>query len=225
MQHSAEHMSPESFNTLYNKCVQQCQRASSAMPWESPVFYANWVGQFYYFVAHATRLLCAAGARLGIDQDVAHIRFLDHCQEEKHHEKLLLKDLEGLKTSLADHVEHPLTAQLYQSQYYLVEHHEPLALMGSILYLEGMSLSVGQEVKARILVSHGMKACHFINLHVGEDVDHMAKAQKLISTLTPKQLWFIGRSVEQTAFIYESLLDILYAKSSATGLRQGRTAA
>lgn len=185
---------------------------SRQAPWEDREFYANWVGQFYYFVAHATRLLAASAARLTMDRDALHIRFLDHCQEEKHHEKLLLKDLEEMGRSIDEFPESPTVAHLYQSQYYLIDYRDPIALFGSVFYLEGLSLHSGLEIYGRLKKVHGDDACNFIRVHVTEDQDHMEKAHAALRTLPPDQLQLIDWSMRQTAGIYISLIQELQAK-------------
>src|SRR4051812_16609202 len=89
-------------------------------PWEKPDYYAAFLAQFYYFLVHATRLLCLSGARFSVKEDALHLFCLDHCQEEKNHELLALNDLKHLGYDIKDFPESPNIAQMYQSQYYLI---------------------------------------------------------------------------------------------------------
>lgn len=192
--------------SAHNDLMESLDRVLMSCPWEDPRFYAVWCGQFYYFVAHATRLLAASAARLGLDRDALHIRFLDHCQEEKHHEKLFLKDLAELGYGIEAIPEFPMTAQLYQSQYYLIDYKDPIALFGSIFYLEGMSLSSGPEIYRRVKAAHGDACCNFVRVHVSDDQDHIEKAKAALRLLTPEQLEHVEWSMKQTGAIYEAIV-------------------
>lgn len=182
-------------------------------PWEYQPAYAAWCGQFYFFVCHATRLLAASAARLGVDRDELHVRFLDHMQEEKHHEKLFEMDLKAMNYSIEGLKEWTITSQLYQSQYYLVEHESPMALLGNIFYLEGMSIYSGPEILTRTLAAHGSKACSFMRVHVSEDCDHVAKATNALAKLNPADLAAVRKSHAQTTYIFEQLMAEIMAET------------
>lgn len=201
-------MSPaaQSLFAHHERLMQSLDRISKQCPWEDPRFYALWCAQTYHYVAHSTRTLSAAAARFNVDRDAQHIRFIDHCQEEKHHEKMLRADMKAIGFNLSDFPEMPMTAQLYQAQYYLIEHRDPIALFGNIFYMEGFSLSSGPEIYARCQKAHGEKACTFLRVHVGEDVEHLEKAKQMLLTLPDDQLRLIEWSLAQTAVCYEALL-------------------
>ncbi|MBX2986969.1 MAG: iron-containing redox enzyme family protein [Bdellovibrionaceae bacterium] len=192
--------------TTHDELLTTLDRIFKDSPWEDPRFYAQWCGQFFYFVAHATRLLAASAARLDLTNDPLHIRFLDHCQEEKHHEQLFLNDLKALGYRIEDLPEFPMTAQLYQSQYYLIDYKDPIALFGSIFYLEGMSLTSGPEVYERVKKAHGDAATTFLRVHVSEDMDHIEKAKAALRQLSDRQLEIVEWSLKQTASIYEAIM-------------------
>ncbi len=175
-------------------------------PWENKDFYMNWCAQFFFFVAHATRLLAASAARLHLDRDASHLRFLDHCQEEKNHEKLFERDLEYFGKKPSDFEEHPLASLLYVSQYYLIDYDDPMALFGSILFLEGMSISAGPEIYDRLHAKYGDQGCHFIKVHVHDDQDHIIKAKKALENLTEKEMLAITKSYLQSSYAFNQLL-------------------
>lgn len=190
----------------HDEMMERLEAISKDTPWENPEFYAQWCGQFYYFVCHATRMLAAAAARFPVDRDVLHWRFLDHCQEEKHHENLFLDDLKNMGRSIKEFPESPLTAQMYQSQYYLIEHRDPIALFGGVFYMEGMSLGPGPEIYKRARAAHGEQACNFIRVHVSEDQDHLQKAKTALRALPEEHLQLVEWSMSQTGVVYEALL-------------------
>lgn len=197
---------PQSLFASQDKVLSTLDEMFRAAPWEDPKFYAMWCAQTYYFVSNSTRLLAAGAARLPVSRDVQHIRFINHCQEEKHHEVLIQRDLEALGFSVEDIPELPMTAQLYQSQFYLIEHHDPVALFGNIFYMEGMSLSSGPGVYERTRKAFGDKATTFLKVHVSNDIGHMEKAKAVLRTLTEPQLDLVERSLWQTVAIYESMV-------------------
>lgn len=184
-------------------------------PWENKEFYAEWCAQFFYFVAHATRLLAASASRLQLDKDPLHLRFLDHCQEEKNHEKLFEKDLLAMGKKPNNYSEHPLACLLYQSQYYMIDYVNPMALFGSILFLEGMSISVGPEIGERIEKIYGKDATNFIRVHVHDDQDHIEKAYKALEQMDSKELSAIYQSYQISGYAFNQLLLELKEKYQA----------
>lgn len=203
------------FDSLWDMHLEEMKKTKAFMdqcPWENKEFYAAWCAQFFYFVAHATRLLAASAAHLQLDRDALHLRFIDHCQEEKHHEKLFLKDLEAMGKNIEDYPEHPLAAFMYESQYYLIDYKDPIALFGSILFLEGMSLVAGPEIYARLKKTYTDECCHFIKVHVNDDQDHIEKAKKALSTLSAKEIEVIAISYKQSAYAFNTMLKEIQAQ-------------
>jgi hypothetical protein len=189
---------------------QETMKVSDAVlsdcPWENRDYYAHWCGQSYYLVAHATRMLAASAARLPLDRDDAHMRFIDHCQEEKHHEKLYENDLKFMGRKVQEFEEHPLTSSLYQSQYYLLDYKDAIAPMGGIFYLEGVSVYSGNMLLDRCVKAHGEKACTFLTVHIHDDQDHMKKAEMLLSKMTPAELAVVKTSYHQFSYAYMQFL-------------------
>jgi hypothetical protein len=176
-------------------------------PWDNKDFYAAWLAQTYYYVCHSTRLLAASAARFGVDQDDLHQRFREHMGEEKKHEALALKDLEALGYRVDQIGEWPATASFYQSQYYLIEHRDPRALLGYILMLEGLAVSVAKELHNRTSESFGKKASVFLKVHAEEDIGHLDSAFKFISGFDNPALRIISGSFEQSFFLYRQMLE------------------
>lgn len=179
---------------------------SQKCPYSDPRFYAPWVSQFYYFVVHATRMLAAAASRMDVSQDELHFHFLNHAQEEKNHDKLVLKDLEALGHTIEEFPELPLTAQLYQSQYYFATYKHPLSIMGGILYMEGLSLKIGPEILKVCKEAHGESACQFVIEHAEADQEHLREAFQVLHQVPPLCLEQIHWSMQQMAAIYEAVI-------------------
>jgi thiaminase len=177
------------------------------LPWEDKNFYANWLAQSYYFLCHATRLLCVAGARFDVhENEPLHLRCLEHSRQEMRHEKLAMKDLKELGFPISDFAQLPMAAQLYQSQYYLIEHEDPCAIFGSVLYLEGLSVGVGKEIYRRVKAAHGDECASFLRVHVNEDIGHIEEAFQSLNGLNGKQLASVAWSLVQNHAIYTQML-------------------
>lgn len=167
---------PNNLRKVYEESCSKSSEVFRAAPWEDRLFYALWLSQMYYFLCHATRLIHIAGAHFKIKDDVWHVRCIDHAVQEKFHERMALNDLIDLGYNIEEFGETAEVAPLYQSQYYLVQHNDPISIYGSILYLEGLSLFVGKEITDRVVKTHGADAASFLITHTNEDVGHIEQA-------------------------------------------------
>ena len=165
--------------TLMNE-IKEAANHILSFPWENEEFYAHWLAQTYYYVSHSTRLLALSAARFGMDKDNLHQRFLKHCQEEKKHERLAVTDLQSLGKKLSDYPELSATCNFYQTQYYWIEHVAPETFFGYIIALEGLAVEVGERLNNKIKGCHVGKTSRFLEVHAGEDPDHLDKALEMI---------------------------------------------
>jgi hypothetical protein len=195
--------------TVLDHSMLEVGAASRAFPWSDRAAYADWIAQTYHYVKHSTRLLAAAAARFPTDEagDALHHRFAKHMAEEKKHELLCLHDLKALDFPLGAFSELPATRMFYASQYFEVEHTDPMALFGYILVLEVTSVREGGWVKDRIVEAHGEKAAAFVRLHSEEDVGHVEKALRALEVATATQRDRIGANMRQTARGYRAILE------------------
>ncbi len=222
MKNNPVNLSVEKLFLENKKMMTRLDQIVARAPFDDANYYADWLGQFFYFVAHATRLLAASAARLPFNRDTLHIRFIDHCQEEKHHEKLILEDLKALGYNIEDIPELPITAQLYQSQYYLIDYHDPVALFGCILYLEGMSLHSGKQIYQTVRTHFGEPASSFVRVHTQDDITHIDKAKKALQPLTAKEAELVMWSMRQNAVIYETMMLELEKKHGTRAAQHSR---
>jgi thiaminase len=197
----------ERIRKLHTDLLENTYPEMTKYPFEDPQFYGHWLSQHYYYTSHTTRMLCAAAARMGMNYDNLHTRFLKHASEERHHEKLILKDLKALNKDINEFPELPVTAQLYQSQYYLIEHKSPVSLLGAALFLEGLSYKVGPSIYEITKKHHGGKASNFIRVHAMVDQDHIIEAQEALDLIEPNDLPHVEWSLKQTASIYQGILN------------------
>ncbi|MGE9743938.1 iron-containing redox enzyme family protein [Bdellovibrio bacteriovorus] len=189
--------------TLLNSSKKQIE----AFPWEDKNAYSAWVSQTFYFARHTTRLLAMAGARTPFGAPEFHNRFLAHCAEEKGHDKLLVNDLKTLGSKMDEWPEMPGTCALYQTQYYYIEHHSPMAFFGYILGLEALAAHFGDYMNKRIEKAWGPKAAHFIRVHAEEDVGHTEEALTKIASLSPDDQVVVMQNLRQTLSYYDQMLN------------------
>lgn len=173
-------------------------------PWEEKEFVCDFLAQTFYYVSHSEKLLALAIARLN-DSGLAK-RFKEHLSEEHNHELLAVNDLKRLKSNLANHKECPQTRTFYECQYYKIEHQNPLALMGYILFLEELAAKEGSYIHDLIKKKHGVSST-FLKVHGEEDLDHVAKARELIFDLPLEVQSIINVNFEQSRKNYYAMLD------------------
>lgn len=186
-------------------------RVMHAFPWETGKYYAEWLAQTHFYVNYSTRLLAASASRFLLSQNKLHLRFATHMGEERSHELLCIRDLQHLGKNIANFEELPSTLALYSSQFYLIEHHDPSALLGYILFLEAMASTTGKRVFERVLKAYGTESCRFWKVHAEEDVDHVADAVKQLGQLSEVQQALVCRNVSISGYLYNSMINQIVA--------------
>jgi hypothetical protein len=142
-----------------------------------------------YYVARASVPLLRAAARrarrLGFAPALA-AYFAAHEREERHHARWILDDLAALGRSRAKVSAGlpPLSvARGVGAQYYLIEHHHPLALLGYMLVLEG-GVPNGTVIEAMIarsgLPRHGFRT---LLRHSLDDPGHNSDLERVLDGL------------------------------------------
>ena len=185
---------------VLNQAIIQSVETCNALPWDNKDFYANYLAQTFYYVRHSTRMLATSAGRLTYeDQQNLHLRFLKHLSEEAGHEKLAINDLKSMGHVPQDYQELNSTRCFYEPQYYKIEHRDPLAIMGYILYLEVLAQNVCPPLAKKISNLYGKKASTFLLVHGEEDPHHVEEAQKLLASLNPAALEIIVENLEQSS--------------------------
>lgn len=197
----------------YQSSVDYMSKAFKEFPWENKLAYAQYLAQTYYYVCHSTRLLAASAARFSQADQGFHNRFLKHTGEETSHELLALRDLQKLGYNIKDFPELAQTRTFYETQYYKIEHIDPIALMGYILALETMAAKELKGTCEKLNALYGRDCVKFLNVHNEEDPDHVDKALEVISKLSQERLEAINHNMEQTAICYADLLQAAKVKS------------
>ncbi len=190
-----------------DQAIVQSVEMCNKLPWHDREFYSNYLAQTFYYVRHSTRMLATSAGRLTYeDQQNLHLRFLKHLSEEAGHEKLAINDLKHMGHTPNDYKELNSTRYFYETQYYKIEHRDPLAIMGYILYLEVLAQNVCPPLSKKIETLFGKKASTFLLVHGEEDPHHVEEAQKLLMTLSPPSLEIIIENLEQSANAFNLIM-------------------
>jgi pyrroloquinoline quinone (PQQ) biosynthesis protein C len=188
--------------------------AVASFPWDKKVAYAEFIAQTYYYVRHSTRLLALAAGMIEPGNRKAFDRFIKHIGEERNHELLARRDMEGLGFNLDEMSEMPVTRLLWEPQYYKVIHQSPMALMGYILPLEALAANEGGKVVQVLEQTYGSKCLHFLRLHGEEDIKHVKDAIALTESLGESDLLLVQENIEQTVLAYSLFLKEIAKKAS-----------
>lgn len=110
----------------------------------------------------------------------------DHIREEAEHDSWLLDDLtaagSGPQAAL-DPVPPPLVASLAGAQYYWIEHHHPVALLGYIAVLEGHAPASGLAPRLARLTGLPAPAFRTVHEHARLDDGHTGELYALLDRL------------------------------------------
>lgn len=209
-------MNAKQVMNTHQKLMSQMLQKTKGSPFDDRDYYATWLSQFYYFVSHATRMLTAAASRVSISQDPLHLRFLQHAGEEVHHDEYIVEDLRCLGYDIRQMPELAITSQMYQSQYYFIDYKSPAAVLGGVMYYEGLSVGVGKYIYKVCAQEFGEDCCSFVKSHSFHDDDHLPEAVALLESLPQQDLAFILENMQQSAQIYDMMTDKVLEVSQAT---------
>lgn len=181
--------------------------------WENKDFYAGWLFQTYSFVNHSTRLLALGAGCAKLSERDLHKRFISHIAEESGHEVLAEQDIKRLGYKMSDFSELPQTRLFYTHQYWNVQNHGPSALMGWILFLEGVACLYGRQVMEKVK-PFGSKCTNFLRVHAEEDQGHIDSAFKAIEEINrPEDTIHLIQNMQTSYWCYDAIL---------TGLAEGK---
>lgn len=123
--------------------------------------------------------------------------FLEHYEEERGHADWLADDL---RTAGVDVKKRPLdllATQFVGTQYYLIQHIHPTALLGYMAVLEGSPMPIEQVEELEAL--HGKDLLRCLRFHAEHDVDHREELWKVIDSQPEHLHSVILNSAVQTA--------------------------
>ncbi|MEU1483635.1 iron-containing redox enzyme family protein [Streptomyces sp. NPDC005752] len=110
----------------------------------------------------------------------------EHIQEERNHDTWLLEDIRAAGSLPGDALgpmPSPLVAALAGAQYYWIEHHHPVALLGYIAVLEGYAPA--PDLTSRIADTTGLPnaALRTVQEHAALDTGHLDELYALLDRL------------------------------------------
>lgn len=109
-----------------------------------------------------------------------------HVLEEEGHDRWVLEDLERLGIRREDvlrRMPSPTMAGLVGAQYYWIRHHDPVALLGYIVVLEGYPSTVSAVDEFTSRTALPSAAFHTVREHAAVDGDHSFELDRLIDRL------------------------------------------
>lgn len=171
--------------------------------------YCEWLAQTYFFVRHSTALLGFAMPHL--KNEALRHHFEHHLAEEERHDTMLLKDLERMGRKITDFQEMPETQAFYQSQYYRIQFECGTALLGYILFLEGLAANWAKDSYDKIKDVHKGSVL-FLKVHAEEDPQHLQDAMKTILALPEDQQACILNNLKFTECIYHKMIQNMAIK-------------
>ena len=121
-----------------------------------------------------------------------------HLEEERQHEKWLADDLKSAGIDVATLPISPEAVAMAGSQYYLIYHVDPAALLGYMAVLECFPLSA--EHMDALEAVHGKDICRTLRYHAKNDVDHGADVLAMIDRLPENCFRLVLENAVQTAF-------------------------
>lgn len=130
-----------------------------------------------------------------------HAYFAEHLEEERNHEKWLAKDIENLGIQVGG-MEY-LAAALAGTQYYLIKHVTPLALLGYMALLEGYPASDEQVQQLEALYPDSVSTLKY---HAVHDREHRAELSKQLDAVPEEFHELIIWNAVQSARLYGHLL-------------------
>jgi hypothetical protein len=195
--------------------VQRLLEVLTTADWARKEAYADYLAQTHYYINYTTRILAASAARMPLERQDLHVQYMRHAAEEKGHESLSVRDLEALGFKLSDFSELPATKNLYRSIFFLIEHVNPLCLIGYAYFLESIAVVAGVPLVAKLEKLYGKKCVRHFGVHATEDPEHVAALEKLFDSFTETELKHIEEAVTMTATEYESMVDQAQIRSGA----------
>jgi uncharacterized ferritin-like protein (DUF455 family) len=181
-------------------------QALKSFPWDDRYAYGMFLAQTYYYVCHSTKLLAVAAGRMKKEDHVFYKRFIAHMSEENGHEAIAIKDLKNLGFRIEEFPELPETRMFWETQYYKIEHNDPVSLIGYIYALEAVACNECPWIKKQLEKYHPANCHSFIRVHGEDDPAHVVKAKEQIDSLSEARLKFVEENFDQTVVSYAQLI-------------------
>lgn len=149
---------------------------------------------FYHIVWHFCPIMAAAVSRLSDRFRQVRYELYERIEEEKGHETWVLEDIEALGGDVAGAKTHPPSAPvqgMIAFNYYGAERLHPCSVLGMLYMLEVVASVYGGKVSESIAAAIGRDVqaggFRFLSSHASMDVEHMAKLNVLLKTITDSE--------------------------------------
>lgn len=144
--------------------------------------------------------------RAACDRSISELKayFAEHLQEEAGHAFWLRHDLATADIDVAALPVLPEAVAMAGSQYYLIHHVDPVALLGYMAVLECFPIEFGALEKLEEI--HGKQLCRTLRYHAEHDVSHGADVLDEIDLLDEKQFQLVMQNAVQTALYIGSAI-------------------
>jgi hypothetical protein len=140
--------------------------------------------------------------------------YRSHLDEERDHVKWLREDLKSVGVSVPAALPNKSATAMAGSQYYLLKHAHPAALLGYMAVLEGDPTPV--EVVDSLEHAYGKPLLRFVRIHAVKDLEHRKELFEVIDD-TPDSLR------DLIAYSTDNTLDYMIAAARAWGVEASGT--
>lgn len=155
--------------------------------------YRAFLHDLYHIVWHFCPVMAAAAARCSDDFRDVRFELYQRIEEEKGHETWVLEDIVALGGDVSGVGHNPPSAPVQAMiafNYYGAERVHPCSVLGMLYMLEVVSSVYGGRVSESIAHSIDRKVEHggfkFLTSHAAMDLDHMAKLNRLVKTISDR---------------------------------------
>ncbi|UEP31616.1 iron-containing redox enzyme family protein [Burkholderia sp. B21-007] len=128
----------------------------------------------------------------------------DHLEEERRHDEWLAEDLASAGIDVAGCQFPSEAVAAAGTQYYLIRHVDPCALLGYMAVLECFPMPMEQLVALEEV--HGKQLCRTLRHHAEHDVDHADDLLERIDSLNDRQFALVVQNAVQTAIYIGSAI-------------------
>jgi hypothetical protein len=111
---------------------------------------------------------------------------VEHIAEERHHDAWIAEDLRATGAdpgTLSSAQPTPVVAALAGAQYYWINHHHPVCLLGYIAVLEGHAPPPGLAARLQSMTGYPAEAFRTLSHHADVDGAHTAQLYRLLDSL------------------------------------------
>ena len=177
--------------------------------------YADWLAQTHHYVHHVTRALAFAISKCDLYQEKElHFRIIDHLNEERGHDLMLINDIKNLGIDIKDYPEKIETRNFYQTSFYMIETYGPYALLGYSIPLEGLACKKLPPTYLKLKSLYGESCCTFLKEHCEVDIKHFGEAIEFLNEIAPSKLSAIQIAIHRSTELYSQIMDAIGREST-----------